>query len=317
MIKRECIVEVYNLNKSYKKKKVNEDISISIKSNKISCIAGFNGSGKTTLLKQIVGIEKSDSGKILIKGIDINEDRNIITRNISYQPQNVSNIFRGLKVKEAIYYTGVLRGLSKIEAKKQMNKIIELFKINDLSEKLISYLSGGEKQLVSISMTLIGDNPVLIFDEPTNNLDPERKQLFIKELLRLKEIEKKSIIMITHDLSEFENVIDEIIVLHNGKILAQQSPNEICKDFNTKIKIFIKSSFNTNVDEIKNFANGHMLNKFGENYFYIAEKSELDNLLKIYKEVYMDKFGIELCNLSLQDRLLYFISNYKRENNNE
>ncbi len=306
------IIQIRNVSKSYNGVKINNNISIDIKENEVHCIAGLNGSGKTTLIKQIVGIIKSDEGEILFNNDPINRDKNIVGNYVSYQPQNISSIFRGLKVHEAIYYIGILKGLPKKKCRDELNQLLSLFELYNIRNKLLSYLSGGEKQLVSLLMTLIGNNPILIFDEPTNNLDLERKEIFIKELIRRKRYYNNTILVVTHDLTEFEGIIDTISILYNGKLAITENPYNIFTDSNDKVKIIIRNINDIDQQLIREFANGYVLKKDGKDYCFIINKDDLEILLGKYKQIYIDEFNIELSHISLQDKFLNFISKFNK-----
>lgn len=316
-MERENLISVRNVNKSYKDKKVNSNICFTVQKNTICCLVGANGSGKTTLLKQLVGVEKSDSGEILINNVNINKDKSIISKNLSYQSQNVSNIFRGLKVKEAIYFTGILRGLSKKEARKQTYELTDKFKIDFLQDKLLGWLSGGERQIVSICITLIGYSPILIFDEPSNNMDIERKCILIEELTRLKKEENKTVVMISHDMTDFESIVDKLVIFYKGRILLEESCDRFYKEYNEKVKIIIKDKFENSVKFREDFSKDYDIKKSGDNYFFMLNRDNLDGILNIYKDNYLEKFSLELSNITLQDKFIKYINDIEEVKDNE
>lgn len=305
----ENLIKVINVNKSYKNKKVNSYINLAVQKNSICCFVGANGSGKTTLLKQMVGVEKSDSGEIFINDININTDRNVVPECVSYQSQNVSNIFRGLKIKEAIYYTGILRGLSKKEARKQTDELMDKYEISFLKDKMLGWLSGGERQIVSICVTMIGYNSILIFDEPTNNMDIRRKHIFIEDLNRLKKEEGKTIVTITHDLTDFENIIDKLVIFHKGEIVLEESCENFYIEYNKKIKIMVKDKLDSSLKFREELSDRYEIKRTGDYYSFIIERDELDSILNIYKNSYLDDFNLELSNMTLQDKYIKFINN--------
>lgn len=290
-----------NIKKFYGRKQVLFGLTGKFESDKVYAVAGSNGSGKSTFLKILSGIITSDEGEV--NYYKDNEEYHNSKKIIAYQLQNISNIFRGLKVWEAIYYTGILRGLGKEKSISEMRKLIEYFNIEHISEKILMYLSGGEKQLTSICMTFIGDLPIIILDEPTNNLDPERKILLSSKINEYKK-KGKMIIIVTHELSELESVIDNLIILKEGRIILDKKVDDILPQESEKVKITIDDIDSVNkkiMYDIKEMYN--VVEEDNTGVIYIP-KCDLESFITKYNLKFINYFSINISNITLQDKYL-------------
>ncbi len=202
-------------------------INLDIKKGKWISILGHNGSGKSTLSKLLIGLIKPSEGEILVDGISLNEDTvNDIRKKIGIVFQNPDNQFVGVTVKHDIAF-----GLeNRCIAVEQMNELI------DNNAKLVSMdkflndephnLSGGQKQRVAIASVLALDTDYIIFDEATSMLDPKGVEDISNLIKVIQGLKTKTIITITHDLN-LAKYSDHIIVLKEGQILSEGTPNEI------------------------------------------------------------------------------------------
>jgi len=216
-------IELINVSFSYPINKVNilDDINLKINKGESICIIGKNGSGKSTFLNLVSGLLQSTKGSIIVDGKDdLFTNRNSWIKNLCYVQQNI--FLTNSTIKNNI----VLNEEKKIDSLK-FNKIEHLLKLdlffNELPEKLNTKtgndginLSGGQKQIISLARALYKDSNILIFDEPTAALDETKTKLFKEVILSLKG--KKTIFMVTHDKSNFENCFDKILNFESGKI---------------------------------------------------------------------------------------------------
>ena len=311
-LENEKAIITKNITKLLSSKLVNKDISIEVNKGEIFGITGTAGSGKTTLLKQIVGMEKIDEGSIWVCGENVSKNKRLIDTYIAYQPQNIMKIFRESTVRDSIYYAGLLRKLDKGEAKIKANELIEKFKIEDISNNPISKLSKGEEQIVSICMTLVGDNPILIFDEPINNVDVERREIFINEIVRKKTHYDNTIIISSSNLNEFESILDKVLVLSDGEVILDDSPYEICSDLNEYVKLIIKNNSLVSNNMLSKFCKDNKAYRYGNDIYVMVKREEVGNMLRTYEENYRAYFDIQFGNVSIGDKILLFSSKSKR-----
>lgn len=206
-------------------------LNLTINNNEFICIIGKSGVGKTTLLKMLGGIEKPSAGSILYTDMELYKC--LETKMEEYRRKEIGFIFQDYKlldeltVQENILIPQILDSVKREAAESKMDKITELFGINDKKNFYTYELSGGEKQRAAICRALINNPKVILADEPTGNLDSVNTELILKILLQIKVELKKTIIMVTHD-EEICKYADRVIKMENDQI------KEIfCPDFST------------------------------------------------------------------------------------
>lgn len=247
--RNEVLLSVRNINKTYKGgKKANSNISVDILSGEIHGVLGPNGAGKTTLIRQICGLLKPDEGEILYKGYDILKDTRVIPHIMASMGQMVY-AQRALKVSEFIIFTGIYRGLSKAEAEEEMKTLIAYFGIDNLQGRLMSNLSGGESRIVCFIAAVIGHRELVILDEPTNDMDPEKRILLWTYVKKLRDEKKTTFILVTHNIYEAQDVVDRVSVILNGKLVLCEKPRDIINRFGGRLSITFSLPYNVNIPE--------------------------------------------------------------------
>lgn len=249
----DSIVKVFNRGK----KMANSNISFTIRQGEIFGLLGPNGAGKSTLIKQMVGQLKPTSGRIYLYNQDVLKDNYFVMDHVAYYSQETFALHK-LKVYEAIYFTSMLRGVKHREARKETEKLLELIGLTTLRNMYVKNLSGGQKRMVGFATCLTGNLPILILDEPTNDLDPLKRNLIWNILQQKNREEGTTIILVTHNLLEAEKIVDRVAVINQGKLLAVDYIGRLKQSVDRRYKLEI-SSFNEETDElIKSLA------KFGE-----------------------------------------------------
>lgn len=238
------IYEVANLEKTYKKGKVkaNKNISFTVKRGEILGVFGPNGAGKSTLIKQMVGHIRPTSGTISFRGESIFRQTKRIARLVAYYAQE-PHAMESLKVWEVITFTGRLRGMSKKEAEEAAEELLERLKLEKVSDKLLKRISGGQKRLVGIATALIGNMEVLILDEPTNELDPENRRLVWNLILEYNRTRGVTILLVTHNVLEAEQVVDRVMMVDHGELLAIDTVGHLKEMVDQRLRIEMTSSF--------------------------------------------------------------------------
>ncbi len=218
------MIEVKNLTKKYKDLTALDGISFSVADGEILGFLGPNGAGKTTTMKIITGFISANSGSVKINGLDSVENSLEIRKQIGYLPESVP-LYEDMKVYEYLKFVGEIRGLSK---KKLVNKIKELIKscsLEKVIKKNIGELSKGYRQRVGLAQALIHDPKILILDEPTEGLDPNQI-VEIRNLIK-KMAQEKTVIMCSHILSEVQATCSRMVIINEGKIVAQGTTEEL------------------------------------------------------------------------------------------
>jgi ABC-type multidrug transport system ATPase subunit len=219
---------VRDLVKTYKAGKVraNDGLTFEIAAGEVFGLLGPNGAGKTTLVGQLTGILRPDSGTLLLYGHDIMRDSRFATEAVAVLSQTPLPL-HDLTVEEAIRVTGHLRGLSRADARAGARRLIERFNLGEQSAKRLGKLSGGQLRLASFATAMIGNRPVLVLDEPTNELDPANRRIIWDYLLGLKREQGRTIILVTHNVLEAERVIERVGIINHGRIMALGTTGEL------------------------------------------------------------------------------------------
>ncbi len=217
-------VIVDDVSKTYGSQQALENISFSVDSGTILGILGPNGAGKSTLLKIIAGYLRQSSGKVKINGIETDPENLVYKRMIGYLPEN-NPLYTDLYVRE---YFQLVCGLYKIPRPiKRINEMIELTGLGPEVHKKIGALSKGYRQRVGLAQALIHDPVLLILDEPTSALDPAQL-VEIRQLIR-NISSNKTVLLSTHIMQEVEAICDQVLILNQGKVVAQDTPDKIKK----------------------------------------------------------------------------------------
>ncbi|HLR71869.1 MAG TPA: ABC transporter ATP-binding protein [Pseudogracilibacillus sp.] len=217
------MVDIKGVFKSYNKKKVIEDVSLTIPKGKITSFIGPNGAGKSTLISMISRLIAKDEGIIMIDGKDITESKDSeLARKISILKQsNTMNV--KLTIRELIsfgrfpYSQG---NLNKHDWEK-VDEAIDYMELRDIQHKYLDELSGGQRQRAYIAMVLAQDTEYILLDEPLNNLDMRHSVQIMKTLRRLVDELGKTIVIVIHDINFASCYSDEIVALKDGKIVKQ------------------------------------------------------------------------------------------------
>lgn len=215
------VYDVLHLTKVYKKGQVkaNDDINFSVRQGEILGIFGPNGAGKSTLIKQMTGMIRPTSGDVLFCGKSVFARPLEVVKRVAYYAQEPYAI-TSLTVREAVEFTGKLRGMTGRNAARQTAGLLERLELSDAVNKTVKQLSGGQKKLVGVAAALVGEMEVLILDEPTNELDPEKRRLIWKTVLEMNREQGVTVLLVTHNVLEAEQVVDRVAVVDHGKLLT-------------------------------------------------------------------------------------------------
>ncbi|MCI0395864.1 MAG: ABC transporter ATP-binding protein [Chloroflexi bacterium] len=235
---RMIVYDVQQVTKIYpgQARPANREISLQIQQGEIFGILGDNGAGKSTLVRQMVNLLASSAGRITLFGREVGQDPTQVTVNVGYMPQDALAL-NNLTVGEAIYFTAHLRGLGRAEARREQARLLELWQMGPLRDKYTPRLSGGQRRLLRLAVALAGSPPVLILDEPTNDLDPQRRKLVWEVLRRLNQEEGTTILFITHDALEAEKIIQRVGIMRDGELVALGRPAELKQSLDRKLRL--------------------------------------------------------------------------------
>ena len=232
-------LEVIGLSKVYNKKEAVKDISFKVNKNEIIGILGPNGCGKTTTIGMILGLLKPSKGEVLINGIEIETKRVDLLDCLNFISPYVE-LPKKLTVRQNLEVYGRLYDVQNL--KNKINTLSEKLRLNEIIDKITGELSSGQKNRVSLAKSIINDPLVLLLDEPTASLDPETGD-FVRSFLENYQKEMKaSILLASHNMSEVERLCSSVLMMKNGSIIDQGSPNKLIEKHGRKNmeEVFLK-----------------------------------------------------------------------------
>lgn len=217
------LIEVKNLTKHYGDKKAVNNISFKAEDGEILGFLGPNGAGKSTTMNILTGYLSSTAGEALINGIDILEDPIAAKKQIGYLPE-LPPLYLDMTVREYLYFIYDLKGCT-LPRNTHLKEICELVKIDNVIDRMIKNLSKGYRQRVGLAQALVGNPNVLVLDEPTVGLDPQQ---IIEIRTLIKKLGKNhTVILSSHILSEVQAVCDRIVIINQGKTVADDTADNL------------------------------------------------------------------------------------------
>lgn len=208
-------LRIEHITKQYKDKLAVDDVSLSVTPG-VWGLLGANGAGKTTLMRMIAGIMEPTSGRILYDGIPIGTLKESYRDIFGYLPQEFG-FYPEFTVKDYLEYVAVLKGLSRKDAGRKIEELLERLSLADVRKKRIAKLSGGMKRRVGIAQALLNDPEILILDEPTSGLDPGERIRFRNLLSEF--AHDRIVVISTHIVSDVEYIASKNAVMKDGKII--------------------------------------------------------------------------------------------------
>ena len=289
-------IVVENLSKSYGKQQVLNNISFKIEKGEIVGFLGKNGAGKSTTMKIITGYRKMDSGRACVCGNDIAENPMQARRCIGYLPEH-NPIYPDMYVKE--YLTFVAKTYGMDNATKRVEEMIDRTGLRRECLKKIGTLSKGYRQRVGLAQALIHDPEVLILDEPTTGLDPAQ----IVEVRNLiKEVgEQKTVMLSTHLMQEVSAICSRVIMLNNGKVVADAAEKDIVSmNADSTLTFAVQFSQAVDAEALKQIENVMSVKQIDQTSFLLASNTDIS--AQIFKFAVDNK--VSLKSMTQQERNL-------------
>lgn len=230
------MIKIDHLVKNYGNNCAVDDVSFEVEKGEIVGFLGPNGAGKSTTMNIITGYLSSSAGRVIVDDINVLDDPLAVKRRIGYLPEQPP-LYPDMTVEEYLVFVYNLKGCTMNRAK-HLAEICEVVKISHVTHRLIRNLSKGYRQRVGIAQALIGNPPVIIFDEPTVGLDP--KQIIeIRNLIRTLG-KDHTVILSTHILQEVQAVCDRILIINKGKLVADEKTENINRAVESSRRFRIK-----------------------------------------------------------------------------
>ncbi len=218
------MIDVQHVTKRYGRNTALNDISFSIEKGEVVAFLGPNGAGKTTTMRILTGFMPPTTGSVNIAGFDCLEEPWEVKKHIGYLPESPP-LYLELTVKEYLSFVGRIKRLEPEKLQERMEAIIHQTGLSDVQGRVIGHLSRGYRQRVGLAQALLHNPPVLILDEPTTGLDPN-------QIIEIRDLIKSlagshTIILSTHLLAEATAICQKVIIIHQGQIVAIDSPEQL------------------------------------------------------------------------------------------
>lgn len=235
-------LEVRNLRKSYKRRPVIRDVSLSLKRGEVVALLGPNGSGKTTTFYAIAGLVQAEGGHVLIDGRDVTDLPMYRRANlgIGYLPQEMS-IFRGMSVEDNISAVLEISERDRHKRRERLESLLSEFSVEHLRRAPAMALSGGERRRVEIARCLAANPSYLLLDEPFAGVDP----ISVGDIRTLvADLQKRGLgVLITdHNVRETLEIVDRAYILHDGTVLMSGTPDDVVDNENVR-RVYLGDSF--------------------------------------------------------------------------
>jgi ABC-2 type transport system ATP-binding protein len=205
----------------YSRRPVLRDVSFSVGAGEIVAYLGANGAGKTTTMKVVTGLREADYGRVLFRGRDVAEDPLDWRRRLGYVPET-AEVYPFLSAREYLLFAGRLRALAEATLERRVDELLELLELGPQRHQALDSYSKGMRQKVLIATALLHDPEVLVLDEPLSGLDVS-SVLLVKALLRALAARGRAILYSTHHLDVAESLCERVLILHAGRVVADDS----------------------------------------------------------------------------------------------
>ena len=219
------MLQLDHIHKTYEDQPLLTDISFTVAAGETVCLLGASGSGKSTLLRMIAGLESPDAGHISFNGLDLTytpphrRDFGLVFQDYS--------LFPHLSVNENVAFGLQMRRKRQPEIAERVASMLRLVNLENLGERKVTDLSGGEQQRVALARALAVEPRLLMFDEPLGALDKKLKDALLRELRSILHQTRIPAVYVTHDQEEAFAIADRIMILHNGQIVRAGSPADV------------------------------------------------------------------------------------------
>ena len=220
------MISVENVRKSYGKLVALDGLSFAAPSGQIIGIVGPNGAGKSSCLRLLAGLGYADEGSIRLNGIEAQEDPQRYRKMVGYMPEDVP-LYEEMRVHELLAHRAGLKGLRRRERAEELRRVLALCDAADVERRIVGQLSKGYRQRVGLAEALLGAPPLLVLDEPTSGLDPNQLRGIRQLLEGLRG--RHTVVVSSHILSEVQASCDRILLVAQGKLLADATPQDLCR----------------------------------------------------------------------------------------
>jgi len=289
------VVTVKNLEKSYHTKKAVDKINFMVNKGEIIGLLGPNGAGKSTIINILATVLSADSGEISILGYDLKKDIYLIKQKIGIVPQDLA-IYEEISAEKNVRFFASLYNLKGKQLESNVKEALELVGLYDKKDDKPKIFSGGMKRRLNIACAIAHKPQLIIMDEPTVGIDPQSRNHILESIKILKE-HGATIIYSTHYMEEVEAISDRIIIMNDGKIIAEGTKEELKQKVNDEITYsFTVNNSNTLNEEQFYKIEGVTKVKISENTVEITIENSKDNINEIISIITSNGCNIENLN---------------------
>ena len=234
-------IEFRDVHLSFDDKKILDGVSFTVRRGETKLILGRSGGGKSTTIRLILGLLKPDSGQILVDGEDITEYSEVemiaVRQKIGMVFQEGA-LFDSLSVYDNVAYRLHEQGVPEDEVEREVHRMLEFVDLEDAFDKMPDELSGGMRRRVGIARALVGDPPIVLFDEPTAGLDPPTARTICELAIKLRDLQDVSSIFVTHEMNNVRYLSSEYATVNSeGQVVFEKEGEKLCL-INTEVIMF-------------------------------------------------------------------------------
>lgn len=232
------MLTVHEVTKRYGSVTANSGVSLDVGAGEVVGLLGHNGAGKTTLVNQIVGIARPDSGRIVVDGLDAVARPHRARRLCAVQAQSSVPI-SGVTPSLAVELVGRIRGGARADVRRRAEERFERLDLAQWKGRPTDKLSGGAQRLVAFCLATAVATPVIVLDEPTNDVDPVRRRLLWQEIRREADA-GAAVLLVTHNVNEAARAVDRLVILDAGRVVAQGTPSQLTADLRDRLRLELR-----------------------------------------------------------------------------
>lgn len=228
------MIEVQSLTRYYGSRRAVDNVSFSIANNEVIGFLGLNGAGKSTTLKVLAGLLTPSRGTVHIDGVDVTEAPVSSRARVGYLPDEPP-VYREMTVEAYLRFVGSLRGMSSSELDARLPEVLTKAQLVGMNGRVIGELSHGYRQRVGIAQAIVHRPRLVILDEPISGLDPVQI-VEMRQVIRALG-QESTVLLSSHNLPEISQTCDRILVLHNGRLVAQGTESQLAAQLKTGLRV--------------------------------------------------------------------------------
>jgi ABC-2 type transport system ATP-binding protein len=298
---KKIAIETFNLTKKFGDLTAVDDISFKITEGDIVGILGPNGAGKTTTIRLITGIFQLETkSKVEVYSQDLTNSPKELKKKFGIVPE-FSNAYSDYTIWQNLNFCGTIYGLSKGKIKERTKILLERFDLTDKMHAKTKTLSKGLKQRLNLCLALLHEPSIFILDEPTSGLDPLSVGIVRNQILNLKK-EGKTILITTHNMQEAQQMCDRILIMNRGKIIADESPDNLRKKFKPSSTLLFKLEGTLSIEQKKEIKSIFDIIEEPNKPMSIITNNPLEDISKLNE--FVQKYKIIISNFNLKETTL-------------